>query len=70
MFGSVTTAAQLMVKVGADVEEAQRKLNGMSKEFDTLKSAGTKMAMGVTAGRGGCGRGYCGVCCQGDSCRQ
>jgi hypothetical protein len=48
MFGDVQTAAKLMVKVGADVQEAQHKLNGMSKEFDMLKQAGTKMAMGVT----------------------
>lgn len=44
-----TTAAELLVKVGADVSEAQRKLDGMSRQFDGLRAGAMKMAMGVTA---------------------
>jgi len=52
MFGGMTTAAQLMVKVGADVSEAQSKLAGVSSSFKNLggqaMALGGKMTLGIT----------------------
>lgn len=43
MFGSgVSTAAQLMVKVGADVQDAQQKLNGLSSSLQGMGTSAMK----------------------------
>ncbi len=61
MFGGIQTAAQLMVKVGADVQEAQTKLSGVSATMGKLGGAGqalgTALKVGVVGGVAAAGAG-------------